>query len=159
MGDVLAAVVFRSAILCWVFLSLVGCKDNGYPPGCHWDCGGYAECRDGEVIDWEHVPVPCDEWSGQCPHCTYTCEKGCNTNPDYVECVDGVCYGYGHPYGYGCGEGYMCEEDRPKVPGDPCTEENDCEPPDYYLDDNGHSIRYELTCDTDAGECVEVPGP
>jgi hypothetical protein len=156
MGGTLPRSVFATALFYCGLICLCGC-DKGYPPGCHHDCGGYAECRDGEVTVWWHMPVPCDEWSGQCPHNTFTCEKGCNTDPEYVVYEDGVYYSYWP--GYESQSEYMCEEHRPKLPGDQCAVDTDCEPPDYYQDENGHSIRYELTCDTDAGECVEVTGP
>jgi hypothetical protein len=78
----------RCLIAALVF-ALLACDDSGEPdpgapdahPGCHWDCFGYHECADGVVTTWDHRPVPCAEWRGDCPHeVSYTCEEGCGVD-------------------------------------------------------------------------------
>jgi hypothetical protein len=50
-----------------------------YEEYCHYDCfGGDYTCSEGVVYYWVSSPVPCDYWTGECPHHeVYTCENGC----------------------------------------------------------------------------------
>lgn len=116
-------------------------------PYCHYDCFGYHECSDGVVTSWDHTPVPCEYWEGECPHSvTYECERGCRTDVDSIGPFE-------DPRD-------MCEEFRPKQAGDPCTEEAHCEPQvatiDYQTDT---VVNVYLTCDLELGVCVERDPP
>ena len=119
---------------------------DGWFEGCHYDCFGYGECSDGVVTTWEHAPVPCEEWTGECPHgVAYECERGCRTVVDSIG-----------PVGLASD---MCEENRPKHVGDPCTEETHCRPAVATVTGDGSVTNVDLTCDLDAGECVERDPP
>lgn len=124
-----------------------GGPDSGEPdadPYCHYDCFGYNECSDGVVTTWDHAPVPCEHWEGECPHSeSYTCERGCR--------ADGVsATGPFEP------PSSMCEEARPKQAGDPCEQETDCDPQVAEYDPaTGTVTNVYLRCDLDLHMCVE----
>lgn len=138
MGSAKAtAISWAIAASCFLVGSCSGDKwDN-----CHYDCFGYTLCANGEVIEAQGYPVPCNEWDGECPYSpgvVYRCEKGCNGGGwrDYPP------------------DGIECEEDRPKSAGDPCVDYSDCIPMAIV----GQTDRV-LDCDTNLGVCVEVPNP
>src|SRR5262245_19647565 len=86
--------------LACVAVGLVGCAthardpsggsgtDASNDPNCHWDCFGAIECRGGKATAWAHAPVPCSEWTGQCPHVDVTCAAGCALEFHNDEVVD-----------------------------------------------------------------------
>lgn len=117
------------------------------PDYCHYDCFGYHECRDGVVTTWDHTPVPCDYWEGECPHYeSYECVEGCRIDTDQIA----------DPW---LDPAAMCEENRPKQVGDLCADESDCRPEVATWDQTGAVTNVYLTCDIAAGICVERPAP
>jgi hypothetical protein len=116
-------------------------------PYCHWDCFGYQECHDGVVTSWEHTPVPCEYWEGECPHSTSTpCVEGCRIDTDRID-------------GAPDDPSIMCEENRPKHVGDLCADDTDCRPEVATWDDQGNVTNVYLRCDVDAGMCVARDAP
>jgi hypothetical protein len=159
--------VRRVAVLVSVIVGSVGCGSSGGPaddgdggatdarpdaydeeedPYCHWDCFGFSECNNNVVTTWEHAPIPCEHWEGECPHAyTWKCQRGCRTDVDEIGPFE-------DPW-------MMCEEFRPKHQGDPCTEEAHCRPEgDVWLPDGSLGTDY-LTCDVALGACVARPAP
>ncbi len=121
-----------------------GDEDSQY---CHWDCFGYHECADGVVTTWDHTPVPCEYWTGMCPHYqSYVCERGCRIDAN-------VLY---EPF---IQPREMCEEWRPKQLGDPCTQPSDCDPQVATIDSGGSVVNVYLQCDIALGECVARDPP
>lgn len=95
---------------------------------------------------WEHAPIPCDEWTGECPHYySYKCQRGCRTDVDSIGPYDDP--------------SLMCEEFRPKHLGDPCTEEAHCRPEGDVIGEDGSVSTEYLTCDVEAGQCVAREPP
>lgn len=111
---------------------------------CHFDCFGFTECEDGVVTVWEHTPVPCEYWEGECPHYVEReCEEGCATRVVEDPWVE---------------PSFLCWETAPKQAGDPCETAEDCLPQIATVE--GLEIRnVYLTCDTELGECVDAEPP
>lgn len=110
---------------------------------CHVDCFGSVECHDGIVTAWANTPVPCDQWTGECPHHdSEPCERGCRVD------TEAIYSSYEDP-------SVMCEENRPKQVGDPCVDDSYCDPQVATWDEDGNIINVYLQCDTEAGVCIE----
>ncbi len=133
--------------------------DDEYDEGCHYDCFTELSCSDGVVYFIEGGPIPCDveDPDALCqPDEVGTCERGCSTAEDQE-------YWDFNPYGED--EDWWrvaCEEGRPKEAGDPCESDEHCEPtPGEAVTEDGESTfrNTYLTCDEDAGECVEGEAP
>lgn len=115
-------------------------------PYCHYDCFGYSACADGIVTTWEHEPVPCEYWEGECPHgVSYECERGCRTDVGELGPFDDP--------------RELCEEHRPKRVGDPCVDESGCRPEVATWDAEGNVANVYLSCDVALGECVTRDPP
>lgn len=117
---------------------------DGWGPGCHYDCFGYLECKDGVVIQWGNTPVPCEYWAGSCPRAGVgTCQRGCaTTRIDQTPLCPME----------------ICLELSPKKPGDPCTAEADCHPTRATVADGGVVQTY-LRCETGSHVCVATEAP
>lgn len=114
-------------------------------PYCHYDCFGYLTCAEGIVTLYNHVAVPCEYWTGGCPHeVVYTCEKFCSSSVEQDP--------YTEP-------SRLCEEGRPKKVGDPCEAEADCEPQIPERNPDGSIMNIYLQCDLEMHLCVERPAP
>ena len=126
----------------------IGEEDDGPDdPYCHWDCFGFHECADGIVTSWEHTPVPCEYWEGECPHAvTYQCVEGCRIDTDRIDDPSLV-------------PAAMCEENRPKQIGDVCVDETDCRPEVATWNELGEVTNVYLRCDGDTGRCVAREPP
>jgi hypothetical protein len=117
-----------------------GGAGGGFQPGCHIDCFGRTTCRDGVVTVWAHNPVPCDQWTGECPHgVVTTCSKGCN-----AAAMNGPT---------NCPQA-ICRENAPKAAGDACQADDDCRPTPATASGNVY-----LRCDTGTGKCVTAGPP
>jgi hypothetical protein len=115
-------------------------------PSCHWDCLGGPTCEEGVATRRVHAPVPCAVWTGECPVLeTVTCARGCRT--------DGVTM-----LAPSDRAELLCEELRPKVAGDPCTEDAHCWPV-RTVGEGETADRDHLECDEASGACVSVPDP
>jgi len=116
---------------------------------CHYDCFGFHECENGVVTSWDHTPIPCDVWAGECPHYkSYFCERGCRMDVSSIEPFE-------EPRA-------MCEENRPKQIGDSCAEPSQCDPQVAtieYVDGVPVVTNVYLECDLALGECVEREPP
>jgi hypothetical protein len=135
-------------------------QDQPFNPSCHYDCFGAVTCKDGIVTVWAHAPVPCEFWTGECPHQQAgTCQRGCSTarlssyNP-FQTCPLTI-----------------CKEASPKLPGDGCEADQDCRPTRAETEDeirqrdggleslpgDGGVRQTYLRCDPTKKECVEAP--
>jgi len=123
-------------------------------PGCHWDCFGYTECSGGRVIEWAHVPVPCEYWTGECPNrVLHECAGGC--------VVDGARY---DPSEYPTWRGiddptFFCAETPSRRAGDSCDDDFDCLPNRAVSQADGTVATIYLACDVAAGRCIETAPP
>jgi hypothetical protein len=124
--------------------------DAGVDAYCHWDCFGHTECRNGQVTQWAHtpVPVPCDLWTGQCPiQGTLMCSQGCR-----VEGVD-----VQQPFFTNLAA--LCRESPARAAGDPCENDSDCLPTPATVNADGTVTNYYLRCDFPNRRCVVTPEP
>lgn len=103
------------------------------------------ECRNGQAIVWEHAPIPCEYWEGECPwHVELTCQDGCGIEAIYDPWVD---------------PRQVCAESQPGGIGDACTSDADCRAP-LTEERAGDVVRvYYVGCDEAVGRCVEVAPP
>lgn len=120
---------------------LLACSDTSGDPTCHYDCFGAVECHDGEVVSFDHVPVACADWTGQCPrHVAGRCLQGCAAE---------------RMAGLQCPM-EICRENHPKRAGDPCRSMADCQPTPAIVRSDLTVENVYLTCDAAAGRCVKA---
>lgn len=121
-----------------------------YDPSCHWDCFGGYRCVDGVIHRIAYSPIPCWEWTGECPHVPagVSCALGCR---------DGATdYRSSHLEDAGPG---LCLDVIARRAGDPCRPDiaDDCALAEPVADGFGGTSVPTLTCDAGSATCVATP--
>src|SRR5687767_12335098 len=113
---------------------------DGGAPSCHHDCFVAWLCVDGVVHQRARGPIPCDEWTGECPHAPagVECERGCREGLAADRPAD------------------VCEENIVKDEGDPCTTPEDCVPGRPEPDAFGGTTELALGCHLASGTCLRA---
>lgn len=115
-----------------------------FDPSCHWDCFFGVTCTDGVVWEQIHAPVPCSAWTGMCPRRQLgRCTEGCSDRVPIVTFLREADWTL------------WCEETEASRPGDPCSTDDDCQPPEGY-EPGGRSY---LACDAASSTCVSIDPP
>lgn len=145
-----------------LLLTLTGCLGSNTTPGaedaagdsdptCHYDCFANFTCEGGEVFYQRGRPIPCSEGGAEaCDRGVSVgqCEEGCQDAVDVTAGVDGQNWRQ------------MCEEHRPRAVGEPCASDDDCTPPELYLDEQSGELEPKtLVCDQERGRCVDPDTP
>jgi hypothetical protein len=125
-------------------------NEDEHDDDCHYDCFGEFECRDGQVYERFHAPIPCnhpdyDTLVAQCITGTLvgSCEQGCATVTNYRYDV------FNDPWTI------MCEEGRPRIVGDPCQTNADCTPSLQMVIAPPDSTPRPLICNETTQRCVD----
>jgi hypothetical protein len=117
-------------------------------PYCHYDCFGSLSCVGNEVRYQIHAPVPCTEWTGECPTTVYTCSQGCDVS---FESFPTVLWSDGQLSAF-------CAEAVTVSAGAPCSDPLECLPT-RGVDSGGTVVQDYLACDFTMASCTTVPPP
>jgi hypothetical protein len=119
-------------------------RPDTFDPSCHYDCFFGVTCIDGVVWEQAHAPVPCWRWTGMCPRFERgRCTEGCSDRVPTVTFLREADWTL------------WCEETEASRPGDPCTTDDDCQPPEGFEP----SGRNYLACDAASSMCVSIDPP
>lgn len=119
-------------------------RPDTFDPSCHYDCFFGVTCIDGVVWEQIHAPVPCASWTGMCPRRELgRCTEGCSDRVPTVTFLREADWTL------------WCEETEASRPGDPCTTDDECQPPQGFEP----SGRNYLACDAASSMCVSIDPP
>ncbi|MFU8804198.1 MAG: hypothetical protein ACNA8W_10345 [Bradymonadaceae bacterium] len=127
--------------------------DDWLEDSCHYDCFGSYRCSEGNVYETPHAPLPCSEATEEnirfCDEgwLAGECEEGCVEDVDYHYDV------FSDPWTI------LCNEGRPRIVGDPCETDADCQPVERPVHFRGDVVERTLLCDENSSICIDPDDP
>lgn len=126
--------------------------DDEWDENCHWDCFADFRCDDGRVFETPHGPLPCDD-------ATEENLRYCREGAFVGECAEGCATVTG--YGFDPFADHWtiaCEEGRPRVVGDSCEIDADCQP-EFRSRYTAAGEAQNLRCDEESKTCRDERYP